>query len=104
MAFAGLKKDKDRNDLISYLKESVRVPKFFAFYVGVFLTAPTPSSALEVLLPPLHSHYNSACLRGRLDSRWCIYRFVSPTMPHHHYHHHSTPQHEMILYTSMPSV
>jgi len=25
MAFAGLKKDKDRNDLITYLKESVRL-------------------------------------------------------------------------------
>ena len=24
MAFAGLKKDKDRNDLITYLKEAVR--------------------------------------------------------------------------------
>lgn len=24
MAFAGLKKDKDRNDLITYMKESVR--------------------------------------------------------------------------------
>jgi hypothetical protein len=26
MAFAGLKKEKDRNDLIAYLKESVRAP------------------------------------------------------------------------------
>lgn len=24
MAFAGLKKDKDRNDLVTYLKEAVR--------------------------------------------------------------------------------
>lgn len=26
MAFAGLKKDKDRNDLVTYLKEAVSVP------------------------------------------------------------------------------
>lgn len=25
MAFAGLKKDKDRNDLVTYLKEAVRI-------------------------------------------------------------------------------
>ena len=25
MAFAGLKKDKDRNDLVTYLKDAVRV-------------------------------------------------------------------------------
>lgn len=34
MAFAGLKKDKDRNDLISYLKDSVRI---LTFYPGVSL-------------------------------------------------------------------
>lgn len=29
MAFAGLKKDKDRNDLVTYLKEAVRVMQLF---------------------------------------------------------------------------
>ena len=29
MAFAGLKKDKDRNDIVTYLKEAVRVPRCY---------------------------------------------------------------------------
>ena len=28
MAFAGLKKEKDRNDLVTYLKEAVSPPRF----------------------------------------------------------------------------
>lgn len=63
MAFAGLKKDKDRNDLVTYLKEAVRVPNFFASYPGVFLTVPTSFSAHEESVLPLHSHYNPAFLR-----------------------------------------
>ena len=55
MAFAGLKKDKDRNDLITYLKESVCV---LGFPFGMFLTVPMPFSALDMFVLPLHSHYN----------------------------------------------
>lgn len=33
MAFAGLKKDTDRNDLITYLKESVSNNLFFLFFL-----------------------------------------------------------------------
>lgn len=29
MAFAGLKKDKDRNDLITHLKQAVRAQSFY---------------------------------------------------------------------------
>ena len=94
MAFAGLKKEKDRNDLITYLKESVRVPTLFMCCPGVFLTVPISFSALEESAPPLYSHYNSAFLWERLDSRWYIYRFVSPTT---HNLHHSTSQYEMIF-------
>jgi len=75
MAFAGLKKGKDRNDLVTYLKQAVRVPYFFASHPGVFLIVPS-FSALEESVLPLHSHYNPAFLRGRLDSRRCIYRSI----------------------------
>ena len=36
MAFAGLKKEKDRNDLVTYLKEAVR--DVFAIVVALLLT------------------------------------------------------------------
>ena len=39
MAFAGLKKDKDRNDLITYLKDAVSTPYIippFAYSVYVY--------------------------------------------------------------------
>jgi len=98
MAFAGLKKDKDRNDLVTYLKQAVRVPYFFASDPGVFLTVPVSLSALEPVLP-LHSHYNPAFLQERLDSRRCIYRSVlrCHTLPPPLPYHHSPPHYEMIL-------
>ena len=84
MAFAGLKKEKDRNDLVAYLKQSVRALNFFASYPGVFLTVPTSSRPLEQSVPPLHSHYNTAFPRERLDCRWRIYRSVlCHTLPYH---------------------
>lgn len=35
MAFAGLKKDKDRNDLVTYLKDAVRVMQFLSLFPAV---------------------------------------------------------------------
>lgn len=81
MAFAGLKKDKDRNDLITYLKESVCV---LGFPFGMFLTVPMPFSAPDVFVLPLHSHYNYACVRERLDIRTsicCPYHTPPPLYP-----------------------
>jgi len=75
MAFAGLKKDKDRNDLVAYLKQAVRVPYPFTSYPEV-LTVPTPFSVLEDSVPPLYSHYNPGFLQEKLDSRRCIYPSV----------------------------
>ena len=96
MAFAGLKKDKDRNDLVTYLKDAVRILRFFTLCFEGFLTPPMSFSVLEIFVPPLHSYYNCACVRERereretgIDSRWTIYRFVA-SIPYHH--HHSTPQ------------
>jgi hypothetical protein len=43
MAFAGLKKDKDRSDLITYLKESVRLLPFPQLST---LLVPNPFTAL----------------------------------------------------------
>ena len=40
MAFAGLKKDKDRNDLVDYLKGAVRILHLFILCFGVLLTFP----------------------------------------------------------------
>ena len=60
MAFAGLKKDKDRNDLITYLKDAVRILSLFTFCSGVFLTFPMVFSVLEMFVLPLCSHYNHA--------------------------------------------
>ena len=45
MAFAGLKKDKDRKDLIAYLKDAVRI--LHLFIPRVFLTSPITFSVLE---------------------------------------------------------
>jgi len=45
MAFAGLKKDKDRKDLVAYLKDAVRI--LHLFISGVFLTSPITFSVLE---------------------------------------------------------
>lgn len=64
MAFAGLKKDKDRNDLIAHLKQEVRSPTFF------FQSVPhLVFSALEDFVPdpPLHLHYNHTRLCETLD-------------------------------------
>jgi len=80
MAFAGLKKDKDRNDLVTYLKDAVRTLCLFTLYFEGFLTLPMSFSALEMFVPLLHSYYNCACVREReigIDSRWTIYRFVA---------------------------
>jgi hypothetical protein len=46
MAFAGLKKDKDRNDLITYLKEAVS----FSAFCSVSLVPTLLSRLLELLL------------------------------------------------------
>lgn len=43
MAFAGLKKDKDRNDLVTYLKDAVRV-----FLVDPFETRATDTLRLRL--------------------------------------------------------
>jgi len=58
MAFAGLKKDKDRNDLVTYLKNAVRILHPFILCFGVILTFSTTFSALEMFVLLLHSHYN----------------------------------------------
>ena len=57
MAFAGLKKDKDRNDLVTYLKDAVRTPHLI-LSSGVFLTFSMTFSALEMFVLLLHSPYN----------------------------------------------
>ena len=49
MAFAGLKKDKDRNDLIAYLKESV-CPCPVLYYFAP-LKCILPSRLLRLLAP-----------------------------------------------------
>ena len=46
MAFAGLKKDKDRNDLITYLKDSVRVMPLSSLCFWLFLIVPVLSDCL----------------------------------------------------------
>lgn len=80
MAFAGLKKDKDRNDLITHLKEAVRVPDLFTVYFGAFLTVPMPSVRLRLwCCCYIHIIILHDC--ERLDSRWCIYRFVFHHVP-----------------------
>ena len=53
MAFAGLKKEKDRNDLVTYLMGVVRIPDL---YLTLFLIFCFFSSALPDL--PLHLHFN----------------------------------------------
>jgi len=45
MAFAGLKKDKERKDLVAYLKDAVRISHLFI--PGVFLTSLMTFSVLE---------------------------------------------------------
>jgi hypothetical protein len=68
MAFAGLKKGKDRNDLITYLKEAVRILTFSSSS-GLFLIVSTLSSAPEIFVLEadllLHSHYNHTRVRER---------------------------------------
>ena len=69
MAFAGLKKDKDRNDLITHLKEAVRIP--------AFLLVP-----LRLIMPALDR------VKSPLDSglSYCIF-YINTTwrsIRHHH--------------------
>ena len=56
MAFAGLKKDKDRNDLVTYLKEAVSnalsVSTFLLTCVVDFLNEMAPCSTPSILIPP----------------------------------------------------
>lgn len=54
MAFAGLKKEKDRNDLITHLKEAVRVFIFALFLSLVLLYA------IQIISPPstVDRHHN----------------------------------------------
>lgn len=51
MAFAGLKKDKDRNDLVTYLKDAVRILASSTFRAAVFLTLSMSFSVLEDSVP-----------------------------------------------------
>ena len=73
MAFAGLKKDKDRNDLIAHLKEAVRTSNSSSFSSEAFLIVLIPFSVLKSFVPQasrldllLHSRYNHAWVRKRL--------------------------------------
>lgn len=78
MAFAGLKKDKDRNDLVAYLKDAVC--QLVHSLSEAFLIVSNACSAYDLLL---HSHYN------HIDSKRTIYSVV--VLPYDSYYHHSTP-------------
>lgn len=54
MAFAGLKKEKDRNDLITHLKEAVRVfALFYLFYLSLHSISIIPTHHPSYDLSPL---------------------------------------------------
>lgn len=61
MAFAGLKKDKDRNDLVTYLKESVRTFRFSCYRRHLTNPLPCFSDCLNVFLILL-------CTDGHVDN------------------------------------
>lgn len=62
MAFTGLKKDRERNDLVTHLLEVVRV---LAFHSAASLNI--LFSAVQALVPnPLSLHYNHTRLREKL--------------------------------------
>ena len=56
MAFAGLKKEKDRNDLITWLKDAVRQRGFIIYYYLRF-RRPNDSDDAVYFLDAVHGYY-----------------------------------------------
>jgi hypothetical protein len=73
MAFAGFKKEKDRNDVIAYLKEAVRVFYCISLCAPPLMSLPTHRLRSHILFPTRSPCYNT---------RSCMYYIVGLVYTH----------------------